>query len=145
MLEDRFGVAEKTRIRLDGEAAVAPGMGRERRLEKLRGSDRHLFDQRPPDPILGRAREVMEQGLDARPPDRDFLLQDADGDDGVAGSSDGAVLDRVDELADVGRVVPQHRRRRLRHLMQPALVRHPRHRWICGRQLGLHSTCVTNA
>src|SRR5439155_25588745 len=104
-------------------SAVTAAMLRERRLEELGGHDRHLLDHLPADLILGCARQLIEQSLDARAPIADVLLEDRDRDHGIAGRSHRTVRDRVFELLDIGRVVPEAGRCRLRHLVQRTLVR----------------------
>src|SRR6266550_1768860 len=71
-----------------------------------------------------RRGSVWMESRPSRAPFCDVLLQDGDRHHRVAGRTDRAVLDRVLELIDVSRVVPEARRRRLGHLMQRTLVRH---------------------
>ena len=100
--------------------------------------DRHLLDQPPGDVVLGRRRHRRDQLEDALPPEVHLLLQHLDDDHGIAGGADRAVLDRVGQLLQRARVVPQTGRRRLRHLVQRALGTEPRSRSLSlrGRRRG---------
>ena len=114
------GVAIETRVDLDRETPVAPLVSLEDRLEQLGRAHRHLLDQPPADGVLCGRRHLRHQGLDARPPGGQLLLQDRDCDHRVAGGSDRSIGDRVGELVNVRRVVPQLRRRGLSHLVESA-------------------------
>ena len=124
VLHDGAGISEETWICLDRQPAIAASVRRECGLEQVGRLDGHLLDEPPADLVLGRARHLAQQRLDARSPLADVLLEDRDRDHRVAGRADRPVVDRVGELLDVRRVVPQTCGSRLRHLVEGTPVSH---------------------
>ncbi len=114
-------IAVEPRVGLDRQPPVAALMRRERRQQQRGGVGRQPFHRRPPDLILGGRGHVADERRNSRPPLRHPRLQHGVRDHRIARRADAAVLDRLPQLVGVGRVVPQTRRRGLRHLVQRAL------------------------
>ena len=137
LLDDGAGVAVQPGVGLDGQAAVSSACSVKRWLEEP--AQPSPTSPRPASSRSGPRSLPDAPGAGPRceASNRDLLLEDTQHDDRVARGSDRAVFDRVVELVNVRRVVPQTGRSGLGHLVERALVRDG---WASDGQLVRHIT-----
>jgi hypothetical protein len=86
----------------DGEASVVAFCALEDGQKKARGVSGNLFDDAPGETVFCKFGLSSGKLEDAGLPDGEFFFEHADGDGGIAGCADRAVLDGIRELFDRG-------------------------------------------
>ena len=97
---------EQHRVRLDREPALPPGVGLEHGLEQPRPLDRHVLDNGPREVRHARVGAVEGELRNPLPPEARILVPYVDNDGGVRRRPDRSKAERVLELVDRTRVVP---------------------------------------
>ena len=97
---------EQGRVGLHRQPAMAATRRLERRQQERRGTERHLLHDGPGEVDLGRVGSLVGEGPHPVAPVRGVGLPDVGDDRRVGGRPDRAERDRVLELVDRARVVP---------------------------------------
>ena len=98
--------SKERRIGLHREPALAARVSLERRLEHAPPAGRHLLDDAPGEVDLGRVGLLRREGANPVPPERRLLLPDVGDDRRIGRRPDRAERDRVLQLVDRARIVP---------------------------------------